>query len=44
MYSMLYYTYGSTTNFLLLGPTALIYISEERCCNENIRSVGIFFN
>ena len=26
MYSMPYYTYGSTANFLLLGPTALIYI------------------
>ena len=26
MYSMLYYTYGSTANFLFLGPKALIYI------------------
>ena len=26
MYSMPYYTYGSTANFLVLGPTALIYI------------------
>ena len=26
MYSMPYYTYGSTANFLFLGPTALIYI------------------
>ena len=26
MYSMPYYTYGSTANFLFLEPTALIYI------------------
>ena len=26
IYSMPYYTYGSTANFLFLGPTALIYI------------------
>ena len=26
MYSMLYYTYGSTATFLFLEPTALIYI------------------
>ena len=26
MYSMPYYTYGSTANFLFLGPTALICI------------------
>ena len=25
MYSMPYYTYGSTADFLVLGPTALIY-------------------
>ena len=30
----LFYTYGSTANFLFLGPTALIYISEEWRCNE----------
>ena len=37
----LYYTYGSTANFLFLGPTALIYISNERRCNEDLRGVGI---
>ena len=37
----LYYTYGSTDNFLFLGPTALIYISKERRCNEGLRGVGI---
>ena len=44
MYGMPYYTYGSTANFLFLGPTALIYIyiSKERCCNEDLRSVGNF--
>ena len=26
MYSMSYYTYGSTADFLVLGPTALIVI------------------
>ena len=31
MYSMPYYTYGSTTNFLVLGPTALLYISKAAC-------------
>ena len=36
----LYYTYGSTANFLFLGPTALIYISKERHCNEGLRGVG----
>ena len=25
----LYYTYGSTPNFLFLGPTALIYIYQK---------------
>ena len=25
----LYYTYGSTANFLFLGPTALIYIYQK---------------
>ena len=29
MYSMPYYTYGSTANFLVLEPAALIYISKE---------------
>ena len=40
----LYYTYGSTANFLFLGPTALIYISlsKERRCNEGLRGVGHF--
>ena len=40
MYSMPYYTYGSTANFLVLGPTALIFISKERRCNEDQRGVG----
>ena len=44
MYSMPYYTYGSTANFLFLGPTAHIYyISKEQRCNEDLRSVGNFF-
>ena len=30
MYSMPYYTYGSTANFLLLGPTALIIYKTEK--------------
>ena len=38
----LYYTYGSTDNSLFLGPTALIYISKERRCNEGLRGVGNF--
>ena len=38
----LYYTYGSTANFLFLGPTVLIYISRERRCNEGLRGVGNF--
>ena len=38
----LYYTYGSTANFLFLGPTALIYISKERRCNEDLRVLGNF--
>ena len=42
MYSMPYFTYGSTANFLFLGPTALIYISKERRCNENLCGVGNF--
>ena len=40
MYSMPYYTYGSTANFLVLGATALLYISKERRCNEDLRGVG----
>ena len=43
MYSMPYYTYGSTANFLFLGPTALIYISKERRCNKDLRDVGFCF-
>ena len=46
MYSMPYYTYGSTANFLFLEPTALVYIyyiSKERRCNEDLRGVGFFF-
>ena len=29
MYSMPYYTYGSTANFLFLEPTTLIYIYQK---------------
>ena len=36
------YTYGSTANFLFLGPTALIYISKELRCNEGLCGIGIF--
>ena len=42
VYSMPYYTYGSTANFLFLGTTALIYIiyiSNERRCNEDLHVV-----
>ena len=42
MYSMPYYTYGSTANFLFLEPTALIYIAKERRCNEDLHGVGKF--
>ena len=42
MYSMPYYTYGSTANFLFLGPTALVYISKEQRCNEDLRGVENF--
>ena len=42
MYSMPDYTYGSTANFLFLEPTALIYISKERRCNEDLHGVGKF--
>ena len=27
-------------SFLYLGPTVLLYISNERCCNEDQRGVG----
>ena len=40
MYSMPYYTYGSTANFLILEPTALICISKERRCDEDQCGVG----
>ena len=42
MYSMPYYTYGSTANLLFLGPTALtyIYISKEWRCDEDLCGVG----
>ena len=40
MYSVPYYTYGSTANFLFLEPTALLYISKERRCNEDLHDVG----
>ena len=44
MYSMPYYTYGSTANFFVLEPTVLIYIyiSKERHCNEDQCGVGNF--
>ena len=42
MYSMPYYTYGSTANILFLEPTALMYISKELRCNEDQRGVGNF--
>ena len=42
MYSMPYYTYGSTANFLFLGLTVLLYISKERRCNEDQHGVGNF--
>ena len=45
MYNMPYYTYGSTANFLFLGPTALIYIvyiSKEQSLNEDQQGVGKF--
>ena len=42
MHSMPYYTYGSTANFLVLGPTVLICISKERHCNENLCGIGNF--
>ena len=42
MYSVPYYAYGSTANFLVLESTALIYISKERHCNEDLRGVGNF--
>ena len=42
MYSMPYYTYGSTANFLFLGSIVLMYISKERRCNEDQRGVGKF--
>ena len=38
MYSMSYYTYGSTANFLFLGPTALIYIKTEKTLKNEQRS------
>ena len=44
MYSMTCYTNGSTANFLFLGPTVLIYMPKERCCNDDIRGVGNFIN
>ena len=40
MYSMSYYTCSGTANFLFLEPTALIYISKERRCNEDQRGIG----
>ena len=41
MYSMPYYTYGSTANLLALEPTALIYLSKEQHCNnEALHYVG----
>ena len=43
MYSMPYYTYGSTANLLVLEPTALLYnISKEQRRNEDLHGVGNF--
>ena len=42
MYSMPYYTYGSIANCLVLEPTALLYISKQRHCNEDQHGVGKF--
>ena len=42
MYSMPYYTYGSTADFLVLELTALIYIYKEWCCNEDLHDVVNF--
>ena len=42
MYSMPYYTYGRTANFLFLGSTVLICISKVRRCNEDQCGVGNF--
>ena len=44
MYSMPYYTYGSSPNFLVLEPTALIYIiiSKEWRCDKDQHGVGNF--
>ena len=42
MYSMPYYIYGSTANLLVVEPTALIYISKERRCDEDQCGVGKF--
>ena len=42
MYSMSYYTYGSTANFLVLEPTALIFISKEMRSNGDLRGVNLF--
>ena len=42
MYSMPYYTYGSTANLLFLGPTEPLYISKERRCDEDLHGVGNF--
>ena len=40
--SMAYYAYDSTANFLSLGSTVLIYLSKERGCKKELRSVGNF--
>ena len=42
MYSMPYYTYGSTANFLTLEPTALILYIKRTSCNEDQRGVRNF--
>ena len=44
MYSMPYYTYGSTANILSLRRIVLMYISKEWHCNEDLRGVGNFLN
>ena len=43
MYSMPYYTYGSTANCLFLEPTALIYIYQKNGAATRIYVVLEFF-
>ena len=39
MYSMQYYTYGNTANFLFLEPTVLIYIYQKNGAVTRINSL-----